>query len=505
MSAKPQDDQAPESAAPAPEAAEPATEETAPSETAPEAAAEEAAEEAAAEMPVIEETQSETAPEAPLPAAEVTVDQQGVRVVMTLDVPAEAVAEQVQEVAQVYRGRARIPGFRRGKAPMSMVRQRYREEIREHVLDQMIPEYVSAELRSRSLDPIHTPVLDSVDFDVDKHLAFTVHFDVIPEIEVTGYKDLKATRTEPDVSEEAIENALSELRERAAKVEPVGEEEGAALNDFVAVSIALFPREGKGKRLAEEERYVHLGNEQAVPGLNSQLEGLHPGDTREFVTRLGDKYPNDLLAGKEVTCRVEVKDVKRRHLPAVDDELAKDLGMETLEELRDKVRQDIGEHMEQEADQDVIRQLLDKVLEANPIEAPESMVEARLDRVVQRAAEDLARQGMDPREGVDWASFRADNKIPAERAVKEELLLDQIIKVESIAIEDDDVLAEIQRLQGGEETATTAIAAKMRQEGSFEAMRQMMARQGALDYLKHHATIESVAGSPAIITEDSSA
>lgn len=501
MSAKPQDDQAPESASPAPEAAESATEETAATETAPEGAAELAT----AEMPVIEDTQSEAATEAPLPAAEATVDRQGVRVNMTIKVPAEAVADEVRKVAQVYRRRARIPGFRRGKAPMGMVRQRYREEIREHVLDQMIPEYVSAQLRSRSLEPIHTPALDKVDFDGDKQLTFTVHFDITPDIELTGYQDLKASRTEPDVSEEAVENAVSELRERAAKVEPVSEEEGAALNDFIAVSIALYPREGKGKRLAEEERYVHLGNEQAIPGLNSQLEGLNPGDTREFVTRLGDNYPNDLLAGKEVTCKVEVKDVKRRHLPPVDDELAKDLGMETLEELRDKVRQDIAEHMEQEAEQDVIRQLLDQLLEANPIEAPESMVEARLDRVVQRAAEDLARQGMDPREGVDWASFRADNKIPAERAVKEELLLDQIVEVESIAIEDDDVLAEIQRLQGGEEAATAAIAAKMREEGSFDPMRQMMARQGALDYLKSHATIESVAGSPAIITEDSSA
>ena len=162
MSTKPQDDQAPESADPAPEATEPGAEETTPKETAPE----DAAELATAEMPVIEETPSEAAAESPLPAAEATVDQQGVRVNMKIEVPAEAVAAEVQKVAQVYRERARIPGFRRGKAPMGMVRQRYKEEIREHVLDHMIPEYVSAELRSRSLEPIHTPVLDNVDFDV---------------------------------------------------------------------------------------------------------------------------------------------------------------------------------------------------------------------------------------------------------------------------------------------------------------------------------------------------
>jgi trigger factor len=506
MSTKPQDDQASESVAPAAEDAEPVTE-GADTRDAVDADTQEAAADVTAEQPVLEDPPAEADSEidTALPDANATVDREGVRVNMTIEVPADAVAKQVQEVAQVFRERARIPGFRRGKAPMGMVRQRYKEEIREHVLDQMIPQYVSAELRSRDLEPIHTPLLDNVEFDVDRHLLFTVHFDVTPDIEVDGYKGLRASRTEPEVGEEAVEKALSDLRERAAKVEPVDDDSGAALNDFVAVSISLFPKDGKGKRLAEEERYVHLGNEQAIPGLNSQLEGLKAGDTREFVTRLGDTYPNDLLAGKEVTCRVDVTDVKRRHLPAVDDELAKDLGLESLDELREKVRQDITEQMEQEADSDVIRQLLDQVLEANPFEAPESMIEARLDRVVQRAAEDIARQGMDPREGVDWARFRADNRIPAERAVKEELVLDEIVKAESLAVDDDAVLAEIERMQGGSEASTAAIAAQMRKEGSFDAMRRMMARQGALEYLKSHATIESVAGSPTIITEDSSA
>jgi trigger factor len=388
MSTKPQDDQTPDIEDPAPKAPEAARDDTVAADTS-------LAEEATAEHPVLEvspsagesepevEPETEAAAGTPSATAKATVEQAGVRVDMTIEVPADAVAKQVQEVAQVFRERARIPGFRKGKAPMGMVRQRYKEEIREHVLDQMIPEYVSAELRSRDLEPIHTPLLDNVDFDVDKHLVFKVHFDVTPELEVDGYTGLKASRPEPEVSEEAVENALSELRERAAKVEPVDDEAGAALNDFIAVSIALFPKDGKGKRLAEEERYVHLGNEQAIPGLNSQLEGLKTGDRREFVTRLGDAYPNDLLAGKEVTCRVEVSDVKRRQLPAVDDELAKDLGMESLDELREKVRQDITEHMEQKADSEVLKQLLDQVLEANPFDAPESMVEARLDRVVQ--------------------------------------------------------------------------------------------------------------------------
>lgn len=487
---KTHDDLVPDSDAPEAEAME---QESAASETAEPKATEQ--ESAASETTEPEATEAETAGSG-TGVREATVDKQGTRINMNVTVPAEAVASTVNEISQTYRDRVRMSGFRRGKAPMSMIRQRFREEIREHALEQLIPEHVSAELEARSLSPIHQPVLDSVEFDLNGPLTFSVHFDVAPEVEVKGYKGLKASRPRLEVSDEAIERGLGELRERAAKIEPLEEDEGAAANDFVRVKVSLYPRDGKGRRLAEEERFVHLGNEQAIPGLNSQLEGLQAGDAREFVTRLGDSYPDDLLVGKEVLCKVEVLDVKRRHLPAVDDELAKDLGFADLQELRAKSREDMTGHMEEEAERDVERQLLEQLLEANPIDAPESMVEARLDHHMRRAAEDLARQGLDPSKSVDWNSFRADSLPHAERAVREEILLDHIVEAEDITIEDDAVVAEIERLQAAGPADTSTIVRKMRQDGSFERLRQMLARQGALECLKRHATIDSVAEEP---------
>ena len=428
---------------------------------------------------------------------EAEVEQAGSRVTMQITVPAETVGTHVDEVAKLFRQRAKMQGFRRGKAPMSMIRQRFKDEIQEQVLEQLLPQHIGSEIRARDLKPIHNPVLDSVDFDPGKPLTLSVHFDVEPEIEVTGYKDLSATKTLIPVTDESVEEALGGLREHAAKLESVEDEAEIELNDYVRLTLALFPRDGKGKKLAEEDRFVHVGEERAVPGLNTQLEGLKKGATREFVTELGDTYPNDLLAGKEVTCRLEVHEIKRRHLPNVDDEMARDLGFSDLDELRAKTREDFVQHVDERAENDLARQLLDQVLAVNELDVPESLVEARLEQSVQRAVRDLERQGVDPRSSVDWAGFRADNLPHARRAVSEEIILDGIAVAEEIKIEDSEVLAEIERHQEGQmDGAAATIAKQMRKDGSFEGLRHAMQRRRALDFVKTHATIETAEASP---------
>jgi len=428
---------------------------------------------------------------------EAEVEQVGSRVTMKITVDAETVSSHVDEVAGIFRQRSNLPGFRRGKAPMSMIRQQFKDEIEERVLEHMLPVHIGAEIRSRELKPIHNPVLDNVEFEPGKPLTLAAHFDVEPEVEVSGYKDLTGTKTVMKVTDEAVESALGELRERAAKLDALDEDNEIQVGDYVSVSMSLFPRDGKGKKLAEEDRLVKVGEERAVPGLNTQLEGQKAGSTREFVTELGDSYPNDLLAGKEVTCRVEVREAKRRILPAVDDEMARDLGFTDLDELRTKTHEDYVKHVDERAETDLARQLMDQVLAANQFDVPESMVENRLEESIQRTAEELARQGVDPRKSFDWAAYRADNLPHAQRAVSEEIALDGIIDAEGLEVEDADVLAEIQNQVGSqEEGAVATLAQRMRKEGSFEGLRRAMLRRRALDFVKSHATIETVEVSP---------
>lgn len=432
---------------------------------------------------------------------EASAERSGARVDMKITVSAEEVSSAMDEVAIVFRRRAKIEGFRRGKAPMGMIRQRFAEEIRENAFERIIPLHVGHEIKAREFKPIHNPILEDVDFEPGTPLLIKVHFDIEPEVEVSGYTDLTATKRVRPVSEESVETAVSSMREQAAKLDSV-DEGGIEPGDYAVVRIELFPRGGKGKRLAEDERVVHVGEERSIPALNTQLEGLEKGATREFVTTLGDSYPSDLLAGKEVSCRIEVQDIKRRHLPAVDDELARDLGFADLEELRAKTRENYAAHLDEEAERDVARQLMDQVIAAHQVDPPQSLVDSRLDHSMQRAAEDLARQGVDPRNSVDWVAHRAENRPHAERAVTEEILLDGIAEAESISVEDAEVTAEIEKHQEGQPEGATAHAVQqMRQDGSFDSLRRAMTRRRALDFVKGHATIDSVDTDPESETE----
>jgi len=427
---------------------------------------------------------------------EASVEQTGARVNMKITVSADELSSAIDDVADMFRRRAKMEGFRRGKAPMAMVRQRFAEEIRENVLEQIIPLHVGHEIKARELRPIQNPILEDADFEPGAPLLIKVHFDVEPEVEVTGYKDLKATKAVRAPTEESVEKAIANMREQAAKLDSIEEDEIEA-GDYAIVKIDLFPREGKGKKLAEDERFVHVGEERSIPTLNTQLQGMKKGDKREFVAELADTYPNDLLAGKEVYCHVAVQEVKRRILPAVDDELARDLGFADLEEVRAKTRENYATHLEEEAERDVARQLMDQVIAENPVDAPESLVDQRLDNSMQRAAEDLARQGVDPRNSVDWAGYRTENRPHAERSVIEEILLDDIAEKEGIEVDDDAVMAEIESHQEGQPEGTgPRLAQQMRQDGSFDGLRRAMLRRRALDWVKSHATIDSVEAPP---------
>ncbi|MDP6686618.1 MAG: trigger factor [Acidobacteriota bacterium] len=435
---------------------------------------------------------------------EAKVDQVGSRVTMKIIISAKEASSNIDEVSNIFRERAKMQGFRRGKAPINMIRQRYRDEIRENVLDQLIPLHVGNAIKARGLKPIHNPMLEDVNFEPGHPLTFTAKFDVQPEVEIAGYKNLAASKIVRPVEDKAVDSAVSNMREQAAKLESV-EDGGILAGDYAIVKIALFPRDGKGKKLAEEERFVHVGEERSIPSLNTQLEELKKGDTRKFVTKLGESYPNDLLADKEVTCRVEVQEIKRRHLPPVDNDLARDLGFADLSELREKTKENYAAHLEEDAQRDVARQLMDQVIAANPVDPPESLIEARLDHSMQRAAEDLARQGVDPRHSVDWEAYRAENEPHAKRAVTEEILFGAIVNAEGIEIEDAEVLVEIEKHQEGQPEGTAAsVAQRMRQDGSFDGLRLAMLRRLALDLVKSHATIETVEAGPESTTENDS-
>ncbi len=427
----------------------------------------------------------------------------GVQHTLRLVVPAEIMRQRLDAAAQGFREHARIAGFRRGKAPLSMVAQQFGDQIRQRVLDDAIPEFVRAELQARDLQPLDSPALDEVEFRAGEPLTFTVRFDTAPEVIIVD-TDLSATRPRLELTDEMVDEALANLRERAASLAPASEGDGVSAGNYARCDIALFAKDGKGRKLMEENRYVHVGHEQAIPGLNAQLEGLTVGEERTFVTELADTYPSSLLAGKEVRCRLKVTEIKSRQLPTIDDDYAKDLGFDNLAALRVKVGEDLKQSLEAKAQRQVEQQLLDQLRMKNPVEVPRSLIERRLDEMSQRFASDLAQQGVDPREAVNWAEFRAENQARASDGIADDMLLDRIADDEQLVVDDELVTAEIRsqiaQSEGGNKRPLAAVVQQMRKEGAFERLRTTMRRRLALDHLQGRATITDDGGENASVS-----
>lgn len=429
--------------------------------------------------------------------------QDGVRHTLEILVDAEAMSASIEAATRAYRDGVRLPGFRKGKAPLSMVRQQYGDEIRKRVLDHEIPHYLSHELRDRELQPIDSPELADVDFTIGGPLRFTVRFDTAPQVAI-GDHALSATRRTVAVTDEMVDEALEQLRDRNARLVPVADGSAAEDGMFARCQITLLPTGGKGKKLAEEDRYVLIGQEQAIPTLNEQLIGMLENEHREFVALLAEDFPNHLLAGKEVLCRVEVQELKRRQMPEADDDFARDLGLADLGELRQRATEDLRGNLQAEAEREVDRQLLEQLRTHNPVDVPGSLIERRLDEITRRFANDLAAQGVDPRNALDWGAWRRENRVGAEQALAEELLLDRFASDEEIEVEDEVVNAEIttqlENSEGGKSRPLASVVQQMRKDGSYEGLRITMRRRLALERLRGRATIDSDGGENASVS-----
>jgi trigger factor len=419
--------------------------------------------------------------------------QEGVRHTLRIVVPAADMNERVDAATQAYRSRAKMAGFRPGKAPLSMVRKQFGKDIRKHVLDHMLPEVLSGELETRELRPLDSPELADVQFEPGTDLDFTVHFDTAPDVEVTQ-SEFTAARPAVEVTDEMVIEALEQLRERGGRLVPA-DGVPAAAEMFARCELTVLPNDGKGKKLAEEDRFVRIGHEQAIPELNEQLVGMSEGDTREFATTLGAQYPNAILAGKEVLCRVVLTELKLRQLPEVDDDFAKDLGADDLAALRARVAEEIQANLEQNADREVQSQLLQALREGNPVDVPESLIERRLDDMSQRFANDLTKQGVDARNALDWQAFRREQRQAAADSIAEEMLLDRFAADHEIEVDDDAVEEEIrhqvEQSEGGKGRPVASLVQQMRKDGSFDGLRISLRRRLALDHLKTHATIDT--------------
>ena len=402
---------------------------------------------------------------------------------LDLEIPAEAVQKAVDRVAKEFARVARVPGFRPGKAPITLIRRKFADDIKSEVLQSLVPEQIERAVTENKMVPVTQPQVDKVDFAESGPVKFRATFEVLPEFELGQYKDLEVEVEDHKIEDADVDKAIEELRDRAAtfvpaEARPIGD------GDYAQLKLTGIPA-GGGETLEAESVLCHVGGEETMDAFNQNLRGANTGDHKTFDVSYPSDYPDPKLQGKTYSYAVEVLGIKEKKRPDLTDEFAKDLGEgQTVEELRAKVRENLEAARSHRMDEQMREKLLAKIVQSHDFPVPQALVEHQMDSRLERTVRSLAAQGVDPRAvNVDWVALRSRQKDRATEDVKAELLLDRIGTTENIDVTDEDVEKEIESIAQRSGESATVVRANLTRHGALDRMKSKLRSEKTLDWL----------------------
>ena len=429
------------------------------------------------------------------------VDVNETRKNLLVEIESTVVDAEIDKVSRDYSKAARIPGFRPGKVPAKVVRQRFRDQILHDVAHGLIPRAVDEALRERGVEPVDTPDIKDVVVEEGQPLKFTAIFDTVPPIDPGDYAAIALQRNAASVADAAVDEALGGLRERSARYEPV---EGRGIEPGDSVLMDLV-RTTTGDHSGDDPTDYHHGpksdNHQNVtvdiggpsnpPGFDEQLAGLTTGAEKTFDITYPADYAIKELAGTTVTYDVTVKAIRKRIVPELDDEFAKDLGdFASLDALRTRVREDLEHEATHEADRELRSALMKQLATRVTFEVPQALLEREIDRRVEEFVRRLIEQQIDPmKTNINWEDFRDRQKDAAAEAVRGALVLDEVARREQIGVTHDEIDAEIGRYAERTGRTPAAVRARLEKEGGIGRLYAGLRRERAIDFLLSRATI----------------
>ncbi len=410
---------------------------------------------------------------------------------LLIEIPVEEVGREADRVTAQYARKARIPGFRPGHAPASLVQRHFRDDIREEVVQSLVPKFFENAVKEQKWSVVGHPRFEDLKYEEDKPLTCKATFEVFTEVELKQYKELEVEEETPQVTEADMEKAIEGVREQAATFEVVSDRP-AADGDYLTLSYKRFDPAASASRPVEaHDVTIGLGGQSTVAAFSENLRGSRPGETREFEANYPEDFRQKSLAGKTFRYRVEVQSIKHKVVPPADDELAKSVSeFSTLEELRTKLRQDLTERGRQRVEMAAKQKLVEQLLQLHEFPVPEVMVEAQLEHKLERTLRQLYSQGIDPRQTpVDWQKLRADSKPDAEKEVRASLLLSKIAKAEGLEVSEEEVDEMIREMaQEAHEPAAT-LKTRLTGEGELDTIKSTRRNQKAIDFVYHNAKI----------------
>jgi trigger factor len=416
-----------------------------------------------------------------------------------LEIPADNVKKVTNKVTRDIAKVARIPGFRPGKAPETLIRRRFASDIEGEVVQTLVPEYLRKALDEKNILPVTDPRVDKVEFKDGEPLKFHAIYEVLPEFGLADYKDLPIQIDDVEVGDKQVDETIAEMRERGATYVPV-EDRPAKDGDYVQIKLKGTPQ-GEGEPIQADGVLCHIGTDETLEVFTENLRGASPGETKEFEAKYPDDYPDDQLKGKAYNYTAEVEAIKEKKLPELNDEFAKDAageqtGVTTLEELRKRIRTDLDAAKDNRQNAQRREKILAELIKRNEFPVPESLVEGQMDVRLERSVRTLAAQGVDPRAiNVDWVALRNRQRDRAVDDVKAEIILDRIATAEKIEATDEDVEKEIAHLASHSGESATALRARLTKQDALDRMKSKLRSDKTIEWLNSTARVETAAKS----------
>jgi len=404
-----------------------------------------------------------------------------------ISIPVDEVESETSRVAADVQKRAKLPGFRPGKAPASLIRQQFAGDIRQKVLESLIPKHLQKQFEAENLNVVGTPDIKDVHFHKGEPLRFKAEFEVVPQIELKKYKELEIPYHDPSVTEEDVTKRIEEIREQKGQYINI-DPRPLEIGDYAVVALQSVSGV-EGEPVKQDEMVLELGGADTFEAFTENLRGLSPGDEKEFEVKYPEDYGAARMAGKTVLFHATVKGIRRRELPELNDDFAQDLGdYRNIDELREAVRKAVFSQRQSDAQQEAKNRIVDKLVDDYDFPVPEVYVDRQIRTRVEQSLRAMAADGVDPRNlKLDWEKVKETQREKAVREVKASLLLSRIAEREGIGALRDEVDKEVEKLARQQREPVAALHIKFEKDGTLGRIASHIQTEKTLNFLFEHA------------------
>jgi trigger factor len=412
-----------------------------------------------------------------------------------IEIPAAEVSRNFDAVTKRYKKMARIPGFRSGKVPDSLIRGRFAEQIRQDVMEAILPGHFRTAIEERHLKPVSQPQVTNIELEEGKPLRFKAAFEVVPDFSIDGYQDVKVEKPSTELTEAEFDAELARIRDSRATMEPVTEERPLADGDFAQISFTGTVQAAEGEAESDvppqpitgQDVLVQIGGPNTLESFNAALRGASVGQQLRFEVSYPPEFGERQLAGKRVAYDLEVKGIKTKIEPELNDDFARELGeYESFAAFTQQLREHLAKDKQRRVESETTNRLLDALVTRYEFPVPESLVQQQVDARLDRGLRALAAQGMrtEDMRNLDFDRLRAAQRAPATAEVKGSILLDRIADVENVHVPEAEVENELHGIAGQLREGVETLRTRLTEDGSLARIRERLRREkmGALLY-----------------------